>query len=598
MSEERTPDQSGDFCRYPFPRLLYYLAKKKFLGELLLVPPQGKGAQASIYFREGLPVFTTLLTTEDILGRVLLERGWIDDVTFNTSLQHLAQGKGLQGQILRQMGAISEQQLVEGLNLQLRRKLNRIFFLDKADFSIFSGDHQFGHDAEAASVRADPLSVIYHGVHNAFTVEKMQPELEKLQAAILQVRPEFETYQARYEMNQNDLALATLLVRGPLPLSDILQVSNLGPVETLMLTYTLWVTESLTIVGKVDQANTAALPRPAAATSDFLQAVTSNKNPEDSPVPPASSAERRAKGKSTTSTANAPAAKPSPTLPSDRMPKGSSTTKLTGTTKVPTTSGPTATTQTRKGSPEQAETQRKRILDAFAALDGQNHFEVLGVSRSADLDEIRRVYFVLAKDFHPDRTAALAIQDVRDQAEEIFRRISEAHRVLTNTEERARYEERLDHGDDADDEVRTVFEAEFAFQQGTVFFRKKDYASALAEFQRALTLNPKEGEHLAWVAWTRFNDPKVANEPILSEIKQDLLAAASLSPKNATCHFFLGEVYLAMKEERRALTCFKRTLELQPNHVDAQRQIRLINLREERDKNSKKSSGFFGRLKK
>ena len=57
MTTERQPDAQGDLSRYPIPRLLYYLYKKQFLGELALEQQTG-AVRGSIYFRDGLPVFT------------------------------------------------------------------------------------------------------------------------------------------------------------------------------------------------------------------------------------------------------------------------------------------------------------------------------------------------------------------------------------------------------------------------------------------------------------------------------------------------------------------------------------------------------------
>jgi hypothetical protein len=88
---------------------------------------------ARIYMRQGLPAFTELPTLEDVLGQVLMERGLIDQQTYNESLQRLSMGGKLHGQILREMGAITEAQLVDALCLQLRRKLQPTLLLPTAN---------------------------------------------------------------------------------------------------------------------------------------------------------------------------------------------------------------------------------------------------------------------------------------------------------------------------------------------------------------------------------------------------------------------------------------------------------------------------------
>jgi curved DNA-binding protein CbpA len=62
----------------------------------------------------------------------------------------------------------------------------------------------------------------------------------------------------------------------------------------------------------------------------------------------------------------------------------------------------------------------------------QDYYEVLQVSASAELETIHRVYRLLAQRFHPDN------HETGSSAR--FRLISEAYGVLSNPEERARYD--------------------------------------------------------------------------------------------------------------------------------------------------------------
>ena len=64
--------------------------------------------------------------------------------------------------------------------------------------------------------------------------------------------------------------------------------------------------------------------------------------------------------------------------------------------------------------------------------DEANHYEVLQVSRTADVDTIRRVFHVLAQRYHPDN------RETGDQ--EKFRRVVDAHTVLIDPEKRAAHD--------------------------------------------------------------------------------------------------------------------------------------------------------------
>lgn len=67
----------------------------------------------------------------------------------------------------------------------------------------------------------------------------------------------------------------------------------------------------------------------------------------------------------------------------------------------------------------------------------RDYYEVLGVKKSASLDEIRKAYREMALRFHPDRVPA----EQKKAAEEKFKEVSEAYAVLSDAQKRAVYDE-------------------------------------------------------------------------------------------------------------------------------------------------------------
>lgn len=78
----------------------------------------------------------------------------------------------------------------------------------------------------------------------------------------------------------------------------------------------------------------------------------------------------------------------------------------------------------------------------------KDYYQILGISRDASSEEIKKAYYKLAHKYHPDKGGD----------EKKFREISEAYQTLSNSEKRAQY-----------DKFGRVFDEEAGFQQGFDF---------------------------------------------------------------------------------------------------------------------------------
>lgn len=240
-----------------------------------------------------------------------------------------------------------------------------------------------------------------------------------------------------------------------------------------------------------------------------------------------------------------------------------------------------------------------RLREAISKQKAQNHFEVLGIPDDAPTEGVRRAFMSLAKTFHPDKVGRRSPELV-DLASKVFARISEANDVLSSNEQRAAYLTQLkrNKGAPADrQEVTRILTAEQQFQRAEDAVRQRNWTAALEALKWAMELDPNEGEFHAlrgWVLFLQQQDLGTGNpEPAYESIKK----AISLSPQSPAPFYYLGQIRKACGDQAEAEKMFRKTIELRPNHVEANRELRLIQMR--RGKGDETVSGrLFGRKKK
>src|SRR3954462_8497324 len=70
----------------------------------------------------------------------------------------------------------------------------------------------------------------------------------------------------------------------------------------------------------------------------------------------------------------------------------------------------------------------------MATMTKRDYYEILGVSKSASADEVKKAYRKVAMQYHPDRNPG------DKTAEEKFKEAAEAYEVLSDQDKRAQYD--------------------------------------------------------------------------------------------------------------------------------------------------------------
>jgi hypothetical protein len=217
----------------------------------------------------------------------------------------------------------------------------------------------------------------------------------------------------------------------------------------------------------------------------------------------------------------------------------------------------------------------QRLQKVWEKLEKADHFEVLGMLRQgASAAEARRNFFVLAKELHPDTVTDPGQAALRGLKERLFARINAASQTLGDDKKRKEYEEELD-GKASSVDVARIFAAEEDFQRAEILIKARKYKEGLDLLEKAIKLNDAEAEFYAWRGHARFllaQDRKA----VFDDCADDCKKAIKMQERCVPAHYFLGQMAKVVGETKLATKSFEKVLQLEPGHVDAMRELRLM----------------------
>ncbi len=249
------------------------------------------------------------------------------------------------------------------------------------------------------------------------------------------------------------------------------------------------------------------------------------------------------------------------------------------------TAPPRAAAVPREPTAKEPEGARNELTLLAERMRGADAFGVLGVERTAGDEQVRAAYAELAKRTHPDRFAS-ASAAVRRVAEEVFGLVSAAYEAIADRASRLQYLR-----DEAGrrqlkleiDEGQRAVRAELEFQKGEVALRARRPDLAVTHLQSAVDCYPDEGEYHASLGFA-LHLTAPGNPVTLKKAFAHVHKGRKLAPDRAKPYLFLGRLYLAEGRTEMAEKMFSKSVQLDPDCLDALRELRLLNLRREKAK--------------
>jgi len=246
--------------------------------------------------------------------------------------------------------------------------------------------------------------------------------------------------------------------------------------------------------------------------------------------------------------------------------------------------------------------RRMEIQSRAAGIAKENYFQILGLERGASTDDAKNAYFLLAKRWHPDRLPA-ELGELRDDIAKVFTLMAEAYQTLNDPERRTRYLKLLqDGGGTPEDqaEVARVMEASNAFQKAEFYVNKGQLMEAEQFAKKAYEIEPGAPDHVAVWCWIQASKPERRQSGKVDDLILKLDVALADSPKSERCRFYRGMILKLAGRMNDAIRDFREVVQQNPKHVEAAREVRLFDMRQENERKSKEesSSSLLGRFMK
>ncbi len=213
------------------------------------------------------------------------------------------------------------------------------------------------------------------------------------------------------------------------------------------------------------------------------------------------------------------------------------------------------------------------------------HYEALGISRDASLDEIRAAFRKLAFESHPDRFQG----EARRRAEERFQEVTEAFNVLNRPESREKYDRELAQGGGSKQAMDRAEIARRLAAKGAQDLREGRLTDALENLRLAIDHDDGCGRahYFMGIALSKVADRE-------RDALRHMERALSLEPGNPAMKGEAAALALKVGLRSRAERLARETLDLDPTSVRAQGVLQDLEV----GNSTESSEGLLGRLRR
>ncbi len=215
------------------------------------------------------------------------------------------------------------------------------------------------------------------------------------------------------------------------------------------------------------------------------------------------------------------------------------------------------------------------VEDYLARVENaETYYDILDVDINAPIAELKRAYFWLARNFHPDRYHAVGGETLK-RVQQAFTELAQAHETLKNEASREMYDYRMrkeiterekhrDAGTTGDRDVTLEHGVEH-FDRGFSLLMEGDTERALPFLARAVHFDPKNARYHAYYGKALSTDGTQRHKA-----ESEMQAAVRIDPDSPTFRIMLAEFFIQHNLLKRAEGELTRLLDIFPSNREAQ----------------------------
>lgn len=536
---------SGRLRVQRLPKILTHLQRQKKTGALVV---RRNDQHKSIFIKDGDIVFAASKYQDDWLGEVLLKAGKITLAQYEEASEVTRSTQKRFGAVLVEHGVLTAKDLFWAVTHQVKEIILSLF-------TWLDGEYEFEEGPlpaqEIITLKMSTANLILDGIRRINDFVRLRNELPPMDA-ILQITMDPMILFQDIKLTDPERKLL-MQMDGKSTLFEVFAASEMPAFETLKLLY------FFLSVGLVEISITDLRPEPSVTLgmvgTETIQAM------------PAETGE--------TLQEFASEASPSPKVETPEAVSGASSVDedLVKEVKLEQQEAVVEGRQEIfQKNEREAHLTKQRIREVYEALQHQNYYEVLGLQTEAPRDEIKRAYFRLAKEYHPDRHFQTGLEELTPHLETLFRRITEAYDTLLMERKRKDYDTEL---------TLKKFKGRHEAPEGTLMagqvqmghqaLQKGEFKTAAYYFEAVVKAAPDKADHHALLAKTLA---QITGRQ--RDAETHYRKAIELDPSGVEHYIGLGLLYKKGGMTQRAQRQFEEALIWDPDNRAAKEELKKL----------------------